>query len=299
MAGESKEPLTVVRTVGELRLLTRRARREGKVVGFVPTMGALHRGHLRLVEVAGAKAELVVVSIFVNPTQFGPGEDLEQYPRDLEGDMGKCAAAGAHVIYAPGVGEIYPDGYATSVHVSGLTEALCGRHRPGHFDGVATVVTKLFNQIGPCVAVFGRKDYQQYTMIRRLVRDLDQDVEVIGVPTVREPDGLALSSRNAYLTAEERPRALALVQGLAAAWTIADSREPCTVGQLVAAARAPLDAAFDSVDYVEVCDPDRIEPWEAERVVEGPALLAVAGRLGATRLIDNVVLREQPNPLPA
>jgi pantoate--beta-alanine ligase len=193
---------------------------------------------------------------------------------------------------------MYPRGHATTVHVAGITEGLCGRHRPGHFDGVATVVAKLFGQVGPCVALFGRKDYQQLRVIERMARDLDLEAEVVGVPTVREPDGLAMSSRNAYLGPADRGRALALVRGLSAAWRLVDgAAAPPTAEAVRAAARAPLDRDLDSVDYVEVCDPVTLEPLASDQPVTAPALVVMAGRLGATRLIDNLVLGEQPDPL--
>jgi pantoate--beta-alanine ligase len=290
----------VVRDPAELRAVTAEARRVGHRVGFVPTMGALHRGHLRLVEEARARAGLVVVSVFVNPTQFGPNEDFERYPRDLERDPAACASAGADVVYAPSVEAMYPLGHSTTVHVAGLTAGLCGRHRPGHFDGVATVVAKLFGQVGPCVALFGRKDYQQLRVIERMVRDLDFEVEVVGVATVREPDGLAMSSRNAYLAPADRSRALALVSGLSAAWRLVDGRRgaaPPTAEALLLAARARLDRDLDSIDYVEVCDPATLEPLAPDQPVAGPVLVVMAGRLGTTRLIDNLVIPEQPDPL--
>jgi pantoate--beta-alanine ligase len=288
----------LVREPAELRAAAAGARREGRAVGFVPTMGALHRGHLRLVEEARRRAGLVVVSIFVNPTQFGPGEDYARYPRDLERDLAACADAGADVVYAPSVEAMYPGGHRTTVHVARVTEGLCGRHRPGHFDGVATVVAKLFGQVGPCVAFFGRKDYQQLRVIEVMARDLDLEVEVVGVATVREPDGLALSSRNAYLAPSDRSRALALVRGLSSAWRlVGGASAPPTAAEVRRAARAPVDRDLDSVDYVEVCDPASLEPLPDDRPVDAPALVALAGRLGTTRLIDNVVLLEQPDPL--
>lgn len=288
----------VIRDPAELRAVAAEARRRSERVGFVPTMGALHRGHLRLVEEARRRAGLVVVSIFVNPTQFGPAEDFERYPRDLDRDLAACAGAGADVVYAPSVEAMYPSGHSTTVHVAGVTQGLCGRHRPGHFDGVATVVAKLLGQVGPCVALFGRKDYQQLRVIERMVRDLDLEVEVVGVATVREPDGLATSSRNAYLAPADRGRALALVRGLSAAWRLVDgAAAPPSAEAVRLAARAPLERDLDSIDYVEVCDPATLEPLAPDQPVAGPVLVAMAGRLGTTRLIDNLVLREQPDPL--
>jgi pantoate--beta-alanine ligase len=289
--------IELVRTPKELRELTRKARRADKVVGFVPTMGALHKGHLRLVEVARERADLVIVSIFVNPTQFGPKEDLDRYPRDLEGDMAKCADAGAEVVFAPAVEHMYPDGAVTHVTVPHITAGLCGKDRPTHFGGVATIVSKLFNIVGPCVAVFGRKDFQQLTVIRRMAADLYFDVDVVGVPTVREADGVALSSRNAYLTENERSRARALVRGLSAACEMVTRHDPARVGEVRSKALSLLESEVDSVDYVELCDPETLETLDSDMAITSPTLLAVAARLGKTRLIDNVVLLEQSDPL--
>lgn len=261
-------------------------------------MGALHLGHLKLAEEARQRADIVIVSIFVNPTQFGPNEDLDKYPRDLEGDVGSCSDVGVEFVYAPDVETMYPQGHRTSVHVRGLGSRLCGAHRPGHFDGVATIVAKLFNQVGECVAVFGRKDYQQLKVIERMVRDLDLEIEVVGVPTVREPDGIALSSRNAYLSPSERSRARALVKGLSAAWTLVESSDvPVMVEAVRSAAREHVFREFDSVDYVEICEPESLEVLADSQMIQSPTLVAGAGRLGSTRLIDNIVLKEDKDPL--
>jgi pantoate--beta-alanine ligase len=283
----------VVRLPPELRAACDEARARGGRVGLVPTMGALHEGHLALVREARRHADLVVVTIFVNPLQFGPGEDFDRYPRTLEADVAACARAGVDLVFAPERAAMYPDGFATSVRVAGVTAPLEGEHRPGHFDGVTTVVAKLFGLVGPCTAVFGRKDYQQWRVIARMASDLDLPVRVVGHPTVREPDGLALSSRNRYLSGEERRRALALVAGLRAAHDAhaAGERDPA---RLEAIARAPLDAACDAVDYVAIRDADDLGPPGA--AVCGRALLAMAARVGATRLIDNLVLGEDPRP---
>src|SRR5579884_3842310 len=207
----------VIRSAAGARSACDAVRDSRRRVAFVPTMGALHAGHLALVAEAKRRAPFVLVSIYVNPTQFGPGEDFARYPRDLEGDVRKVASAGADAVFAPDSGEMYPPGEQTRVRVGPLAEPLCGAFRPGHFEGVATVVAKLLGVVGPCVAVFGRKDYQQLLVIRRVVRDLFMPVEVVGHPIVREPDGLAMSSRNAYLSTDERARALALARGLDAA----------------------------------------------------------------------------------
>ena len=284
---------SVLRHVTEVRAACDAARRQGVTVGFVPTMGALHEGHLALARAAKARGAFVLASIFVNPTQFGPGEDLSRYPRDFDGDVRKLASVGVDAVFAPEVTEIYPPGEQTRVRVGSLAEPLCGASRPGHFEGVATVVAKLFAIVGPCVAVFGRKDYQQLLVIRRMARDLVFPVEVASHPIVREPDGLAMSSRNAYLSPGERGRAVALVQGLdAAARSFAAGERRARELERVARERIELDAS--SIDYVEA---RADETLEAITEVESRALLAVACRIGATRLIDNVVLGEDPAPL--
>jgi pantoate--beta-alanine ligase len=288
----------LARQLVELRALTDEVRRRGGTVGYVPTMGALHRGHLRLIEVARQEAELVVVSVFVNPTQFGPAEDFTRYPRALEADLEAAGRAGADAVYAPPVEVMYPPGFATEVSLSGLSQGLCGAFRPGHFTGVATVVAKLFNQVGPCRAIFGRKDYQQLKVIERMTRDLDLRVEVVGVPTVREADGLALSSRNVFLDADQRRRALALVQGLSTAHRLFRERsDSIRVGDLRRAARAPLEELLDRIDYVEVSHPDSLERLDDQAAPGDRVLVAMAGWLGSTRLIDNSVLGEDQSPI--
>lgn len=257
-------------------------------------MGALHAGHFALVREAKKRASFVVVSIFVNPTQFGVNEDLSKYPRDLTGDLERLGPLGVDAVFAPQPSELYEHGEDTRVHVGRLSEALCGRTRPEHFEGVATVVAKLFGVVGPSVAVFGQKDFQQLLVIRRMARDLFIPVEVVGVRTVREPDGLALSSRNAFLSPDDRIRALALVRGLdaaARAFACGERR----AGVLVSLAREPIDRAASSVDYVELRDPDSLAALDED--AGSRALLAVACRFGSTRLIDNVVLGEDPLPL--
>ena len=278
--------MKVVTTVAALRESLRPERQAGRSIGLVPTMGAFHDGHLALMRTARAAADVVVVSLFVNPTQFGPGEDLAAYPRDFERDCALAAAEGADLLFAPNASEVYPDGFDTQVVVGGVTEPLEGEWRPGHFTGVTTVVTKLFNMVGPDVAWFGQKDAQQALVIRKLVRDLNMPVRVEVVPTVREPDGLAMSSRNAYLDDEERQRAAALSRALAAA-----QREVAAgsvdAGAVLAAARAELDAAGVRPEYLELRAADDLSP--AERV-NGNTLLAVAARVGRARLIDNTML---------
>src|SRR5215468_8327472 len=276
--------LQVVRDPRAMRIVSEELRRDGRRVALVPTMGYLHAGHVALLEAGRRRADALVLSIFVNPIQFGPSEDLARYPRDLDGDLAKARAAGVDWAFAPDAHAMYPTTPQTRVHVEGLTDGLCGPRRPGHFDGVATVVAKLFHLTQPNVAVFGEKDYQQLAVVRRMVRDLDFGVEIVGVPIVREPDGLAMSSRNAYLSADERQEALSLSRGLAAAEARfrAGERDP---DRLVEAAHAQLAGR---VDYVELRD---AETLELVRAVERPSVLAVAVFIGKTRLIDNRVFQ--------
>jgi pantoate--beta-alanine ligase len=265
-------------------------------VGFVPTMGALHEGHLALVREAKRRVPFVAVSIFVNPTQFGPNEDLARYPRDLGGDVAKLATVGADLVFAPDAAAMYPKGEQMRVRPGALAESLCGPFRPGHFEGVATVVAKLFALVGPSVAVFGKKDYQQFAILRRLAIDLFFPVEIVGHPIVREPDGVAMSSRNAYLSAADRARALCLSRGLDAAWKAfaAGERDAAVLRR---AARARVEAGADSIDYVDVTDPDSLVPVPEGARTGTRALVAIACRIGPTRLIDNVVLGDDPSPL--
>ncbi|MFW5925790.1 MAG: pantoate--beta-alanine ligase [Myxococcota bacterium] len=271
------------------------ARASGRTVGLVPTMGALHAGHLALVDQARERgADFVVVTLFVNPKQFGPGEDFERYPRTLDTDRDACRACGVDVLFAPPVDAVYPAGFQTHVEVEELTQPFEGAHRPGHFRGVTTVVTKLLLLAAPCTAVFGRKDYQQWKVIDRMARDLFIPVDIVGMPTVREPDGLALSSRNRYLEPDQRERALGLVRGLraaAGAWARGE-RDPDLLRRL---ARAPVEAAFDRVDYVDVADPETLAPLRGPSATDR-AVVLMAAHLGTTRLIDNLVLGEEPIP---
>ena len=274
--------MRTIRAVAELRSAL--AGREN--VGLVPTMGFLHDGHLSLIRRAREECDTVVVSLFVNPKQFGPGEDLASYPRDEHRDAALAAEAGADVLFAPDGDEVYPPGFATRVEVAGLTDVMCGAARPGHFAGVTTVVTKLFNMVGPDVAYFGQKDAQQALVIRKLVRDLDMPVRVEICPTVRDADGLALSSRNAYLTGDERERALAINRALRAAErAVAEGR--IAAGDVLAAARVELDGAGLEPEYLELRSANDLAPVER---VNGSTLLAVAARIGRARLIDNTIL---------
>ena len=266
-------------------------RRDGRRIAVVPTMGALHDGHLQLVRAARGKADVVILTIFVNPTQFGPNEDLAKYPRDEAGDIAKARAAGIDLAFCPEVAAMYPAGAQTFVEVRELQKPLCGASRPGHFAGVATVVTKLFHATLPHVAVFGEKDYQQLAIIRRMTRDLDFAIEIASVPIVRESDGLAMSSRNAYLSADDRKAALSLSRGLAAA-EVAYKAGERDAAALVKAARAPIEAeSLARIDYVELRDAEELT--EVARV-ERKAVLAMAVFVGPaakkTRLIDNRVI---------
>lgn len=272
------------------------ARARGLTVGFVPTMGALHDGHVALVREAREHAQFVVVSVFVNPTQFGPNEDLARYPRTLEQDAAKVEAAGASAVFAPSDGAMYPPGDETRVRVGATAAPLCGAHRPGHFEGVATIVAKLFTLAGPCTAVFGRKDYQQLQVIRRFTTDLFLPVTIVGLRTVREPDGLAMSSRNAYLTPEQREGALSIPRGLTAAARAFAAGER-RASALAALAREEVARVATSIDYVDVADPDSVRVLGAAETTGERALIALAIRLGGARLIDNMVLGEEPPPL--
>jgi pantoate--beta-alanine ligase len=276
--------MKVIRTIAELRAELAESPRP---VGLVPTMGFFHDGHLSLMRAARADSATVVVSLFVNPTQFGPNEDLDAYPRDEARDLALAEDEGVDIVFAPPVEEVYPDGFDTNVEVGGLTEPLDGAARPGHFKGVTTIVTKLFNMIGPDVAYFGQKDAQQALVVSKLVRDLNMPVRIEVCPTVRETDGLAMSSRNAYLSAAERERALALSRALRAAERTVAKGE-LGAAAVIAAARRELDEAGIEPEYLELRRTTDLTP--AERV-NGSTLLAVAARVGRARLIDNTVLK--------
>ena len=281
-------PLSVVRTVADLRAVVGDWKRQGLKVALVPTMGALHEGHLTLVREAGRRADRVVASNFVNPTQFAAHEDLGRYPRQQEEDARLLAGAGCHLMFAPSVQEMYPDGFATSVAVAGPALELEGAFRPAMFGGVALVVTKLFNQVQPDVAVFGEKDYQQLVVIRRFTRDLDLPIQIVGAPTERDGWGLALSSRNAYLSESELEIARRLNGVLAEAGVMAASGRPLTEVEKTAE-QALLAAGFDRVDYVAVRRADDLSPFEAG-VAGGPGRILTAAWLGQTRLIDNMAI---------
>jgi pantoate--beta-alanine ligase len=278
-----------VKRIGDVQREVRKARGMGLRVGLVPTMGALHEGHASLIRAARAECGYVAVSLFVNPTQFGPGEDLARYPRPIQNDLAVCRREGADLVFAPAAAEMYPEGFATTVRVAGLSEKMCGAFRPGHFDGVCTVVAKLLAIVQPDAAYFGEKDAQQLAIVRRMAADLDLPVEIRGCPLVREPDGLALSSRNAYLGAEERQRALALSAALAEAKFALAAGER-DAAKVAAAVRRRLEAAAGvEIQYVAVVDPDTLA--DLARIAD-KVLVAVAAKVGATRLIDNVLLRD-------
>jgi pantoate--beta-alanine ligase len=284
--------MRIVRTVEELRRTLTPERRAERTIGLVPTMGAFHAGHRSLMERAAQECDVVVVSLFVNPAQFGAGEDLDAYPRDEARDVETARAAGVDVLFAPPVEEVYPTGFATTVRVAGLGEPLEGLQRPGHFDGVATVVTKLLNMAQPDVAYFGQKDAQQALVVRRLARDLDIPVRIAVCPTVREPDGLAMSSRNAYLAPQERARAVALRRALdaAEAAVAAGERDAAAVARAARGAMAPYDV---EPEYLALVSAETLAPVAR---VEDEVLVAVAARVGPARLIDNTLITTNGSP---
>jgi pantoate--beta-alanine ligase len=281
--------MKTAKTITELRRAIAHARTRGENIGFVPTMGALHEGHLSLVRAAKHRCRCVVVSVFVNPAQFGPNEDLARYPRTPEKDAEQLAREGADILFLPSVQEMYEPSPSVWVDVEGLSDRNEGRVRPGHFRGVATVVAKLFNIVQPDVAFFGQKDAAQLAVIKRMVRELRYPLEVAGCPIVREADGLAMSSRNAYLSPDERKQATVLSRSLRAAEE-AFRRGVVDANTLITSVRQELSSEPISVDYVELLDPDSLEPIDQ---VSGPTLLAVAARVGSTRLLDNIVLGSQ------
>jgi len=282
--------MEIVRDIKAMRQRCADLRQAGRSLAFVPTMGYLHKGHLALLEEGRSRGDVLILSIFVNPTQFGAGEDFGTYPRDFERDADLARKAGTDLLFAPGGDDIYPGGFATTVSVSGLTETLCGRSRPGHFAGVTTVVAKLFNIVQPHLALFGRKDFQQLTIIRRMVRDLDMGIKVIGLPTVRDSDGLAMSSRNVHLPPGERRQARAIPQSLllAVAKAKAGERDP---QRLINAVRERISREPDAeIDYVQICHDRTLQDVET---VDSRSVLLLAVRIGDTRLIDNHYLLEE------
>lgn len=280
--------MITIERISELWATLDAARGLGQTVGFVPTMGAFHAGHRSLMRTARAEHDLVVVSLFVNPLQFGASEDLGRYPRDLAGDQAAALTEDVDVLFAPSTAEMYPEQTITTVHVAALTDGLCGRSRPGHFDGVATVVTKLFSVVGPCTAYFGKKDFQQLAVVRRMASDLNLPVTVVGCPIVREHDGLAMSSRNVHLSAPERETALGLYRALTTGAELLEAGER-SASVLRRAVNESLDADPGiQIEYVEVVRSDDLHVVEE---IEGEILVALAARVGNTRLIDNMTVR--------
>lgn len=278
----------LIRKIKDMKQITKRLKKEGKTIGFVPTMGYLHEGHVSLIRCSKKDNDITVVSIFVNPIQFGKNEDLDRYPRDLERDVEICGKEGVDYVFYPSADEMYPEGFSTYVEVEGITQRLCGTFRSGHFKGVTTVVAKLFNIVQPDKAYFGEKDYQQLKVIQKMVRDLNIDVEVIGCPLIREKDGLALSSRNKYLTPEERKSALSISRALFRAKQMFESgeKDPSKVIDEVKRiiSSQPL---VKEIQYVEVVDPEELTP---KKKLEKGDVVAVAVFVGNTRLIDNIKL---------
>jgi len=276
--------MNIIKTIKDTKAEIKRLKKEGKSVGMVPTMGFLHKGHMSLVKKCVEENDITVVSIFVNPTQFGPNEDLEAYPRDFASDEAMLTEAGADIIFFPDVKEMYSDGFCTKVSISGLTATMCGWSRPTHFDGVATVVNKLFNIVSPDKAYFGSKDYQQLQVIKRMVKDLDMDVEVIGMPIIREDDGLAMSSRNIYLKPEERQSALKLSQSFDVIQSLLDSGERSVKAIQSKVIEHIKSCEGNTIDYVELVHPEMLTPLET---ITGDFVVALAVKVGKARLIDN------------
>jgi pantoate--beta-alanine ligase len=280
----------IIEHIGQMQSVSLKARQEGKQVALVPTMGYLHEGHASLMEEGRKRADLLVASIFVNPTQFGVGEDFEKYPRDMERDLRIAETSGVDIVFAPSASDMYPAGFQTYVDVEKLTQPLCGASRPGHFRGVTTVVCKLFGIVQPHLALFGRKDYQQLAVIRQMTKDLNLPVEIIGMPIVREPDGLAMSSRNAYLSDAERRSALCLSRGLRAVKTVFRNGENSCANLLNVINGIMTAEPSTVVDYIDLRDGTTLEPVT---FADDNTLLAVAVRIGKTRLIDNCLLGEE------
>jgi pantoate--beta-alanine ligase len=279
--------MKLIETIDAMQGQCEELRLSGQTIGLVPTMGFFHEGHLELMRVGRRLSDILAISIFVNPTQFGPNEDFQAYPRDMEGDLAGAMEVGADLVFAPSVDEMYPDGHQTRISVERVTKQLCGLSRPGHFDGVTTVVAKLFHIAKPHLALFGEKDYQQLTVVKRMVKDLDMDIQIIGVPTVREPDGLAMSSRNTYLNPEERKSALCLKKSLDLSKEMFRQGEKDAQRIKKAVEELILSHPFTEIDYVNVCNPISLE--DVDRIEE-KALLALAVKVGKARLIDNCLI---------
>jgi pantoate--beta-alanine ligase len=279
--------IEIIESAQEMQARSEGIRLSGKKIGLFPTLGFLHEGHLELIRQVRKRSDLVVMSLFVNPIQFGPNEDFEKYPRDTEGDLRKAKGEGVDLVFMPPVYEMYPAGFQSVVRIDNITKHLCGRSRPGHFEGVTTVVAKLFNIIKPHIAVFGQKDFQQLAVIRRMVKDLNMDIEIIGVPTVREPDGLAMSSRNKYLNPEERRSALSLKKAMDMANKLAGEGERESKNIIASMKELILSYPFTAIDYINICDPDTLEDIN---LLKKQSLLALAVKVGNTRLIDNCII---------
>ncbi len=279
--------MEIIKKIELMQKLSDKWRRDGHIISCVPTMGFLHQGHIELLRVGRDKGDRLIMTIFVNPTQFGPHEDYEKYPRDTEGDLNKARSVGVDVVFMPTVEEMYPDGFQSTVTVDTITQYLCGKSRPGHFAGVTIVVAKLFNITKPHLAIFGEKDYQQLAVIKQMVRDLNMDIEIIGVPTVRERDGLAMSSRNKYLSPEERLSALSLKKGLDLAKDMVKDGEKNSATIKNAVRELILTHPFTEIDYVTICDPEKLTDIEH---IDRPSLLALAVKVGKARLIDNSII---------
>jgi len=282
--------METIEQVTRMQIRAEELRMAGKIIALVPTMGFFHEGHLELMRVGKKHGDVVIFSIFVNPLQFGPSEDYASYPRDPEGDLAKAEKAGADIAFLPSGREMYPEGFQTKINVKNVTQPLCGLARPGHFDGVTTVVAKLFNITKPHLAIFGQKDYQQLTVLSRMVKDLNMDIQIVGVPTVREADGLAMSSRNSYLNAEERRSALCLKKALdlAEEWVQSGEKE---AGKVRAGMVSLIEhTAHTKIDYINICNPITLEDKES---LEGEILIALAVKVGKTRLIDNRLIHKR------
>jgi pantoate--beta-alanine ligase len=282
--------MEVIATVKEMQQRSEQLRQEVKTIAFVPTMGYLHEGHLALMREGRQRGDALVISIFVNPTQFGPGEDYERYPRDMKRDLKLAQKVGVDIVFTPSAHEMYPDGFQTAVEVKKVTKNLCGLSRPGHFRGVTTVVAKLFNIVKPHITLFGQKDYQQLVTIKRMVEDLNMDIEVIGIPTVRERDGLAMSSRNAYLSPQKRKEAASLYRALLKGETLFRQGERI-VAVILNHVRGVIEGEKSAqIDYAKICDAHTLGDIEE---IKGEAIIAMAVHIGKTRLIDNIILKEE------
>ena len=280
--------MKIINKINTMKTLADELRNKQRKIAFVPTMGYLHEGHLELMKVGRANADSLIISIFVNPVQFGENEDIDTYPRDIEGDSKKAKDVGVDILFSPDAEEIYHGGYQTKIKVAELDQYLCGISRPGHFDGVATIVTKLFNIVKPHMAIFGEKDMQQLQIVKRMVRDLNMDIEIVGVPIFREPDGLALSSRNSYLSPEERIAALCLKDALDIAKSMVISGERKSSKILDAITEYIAGHPFTKIDYISICDSETLH--DVDVIADNPVLLALAVFIGKTRLIDNALI---------